>query len=162
MKISKLENLNLNLKLVVTLVSLTLMLSSLSILSSQSIYSQTSEDPKSLNCKDNKDQSQYVSNVSLVNGTVGVGPVTDDLPGFHYVKKFDSNGTLITAWGIKGTGPGQFLHVHGIAVDSNGFVYVSDAEKCNIQKFDSEGNFIKAWDIKVRDKDNSCNLRAWQ
>ena len=38
----------------------------------------------------------------------------------------------------KGTGPGQFLHAHGITVDLNGNVYVSDAEKCNIQKFDSE------------------------
>ena len=148
MKIPKLNNLNSNLKFVIILISLTLILSSASIVGSQSTYSQTSEDPKSLNCKDNKDQSQYVSNASLQNSTSGVGPVTNDLPGFHYVKKFDSNGTLITAWGIKGTGPGQFLHAHGITVDADGYVYVSDAEKCNIQKFDSEGNFIKAWGTK--------------
>ena len=30
----------------------------------------------------------------------------------------------------------------------NGNVYVSDAEKCNIQKFDSEGNFISMWGSK--------------
>lgn len=148
MKILKLENLNINLKLVVILMSLTLMLSSLSILTSQSIYSQTSEDAKSLNCKDNKDQSLYVRNVLVENNSDKVGPVTDDLPGFHHVKKFDSNGTLISACGIKGTGPGQFLHAHGITVDSNGYVYVSDAEKCNIQKFDSEGNFITMWGSK--------------
>jgi streptogramin lyase len=148
MKIPKLQNLNINLKLVVILMSLTLILFSLSIVSSQSIYSQTSEDAKSLNCKDNKDQSLYIRNVLMENNSDKVGPVTDDLPGFHYVKKFDSNGTLISAWGTKGTGPGQFLHAHGITVDSNGYVYVSDAEKCNIQKFDSEGNFIKAWGTK--------------
>jgi sugar lactone lactonase YvrE len=124
------------------------MLSSLSLLSSQSIYSQTSEDAKTLNCKDNKVQSLYVRNVLVKNNSDKVGPVTDDLPGFHYVKKFDSNGTLISAWGTKGTGPGQFLHAHGITVDSNGYVYVSDAEKCNIQKFDSEGNFITMWGSK--------------
>ncbi len=124
------------------------MLSSLYILISQSIYSQTSEVAKSLNCKDNKDQSLYVRNVLVENNSDKVGPVTDDLPGFHYVKKFDSNGTLISACGTKGTGPGQFLHAHGIIVDSNGYVYVSDAEKCNIQKFDSEGNFITMWGSK--------------
>jgi sugar lactone lactonase YvrE len=112
-------------------------------LSFQQSYSQSSEDEESLNCKDNEDQTQYVSNVSLENNSDDVEIVTNDLQGFHFVKKFDSNGTLISAWGTKGTGPGQFLHAHGIAVDSNGNVYVSDAEKCNIQKFDSEGNFIK-------------------
>jgi hypothetical protein len=148
MKILELEDLNVNLKMIVAVLSLALVLSSVSILSSQSIYSQTSEDAKSLNCKDNTDQSQYVSNVSLGNDSDGVGPVTDDLPGFHYVKKFDRNGSLISAWGTKGTGPGQFLHAHGITVDSKGNVYVSDAEKCNVQKFESEGNFIAMWGSK--------------
>ena len=134
MKIPKLEDLNINLKLFAVLLSLTVILSSLSILNFHSVYSQNSEDAKSLNCKDNTDQSQYVSNVQLQNKSNGLGPVTNDLPGFHYVKKFDSNGTLITAWGTKGTGPGQFLHANGIAVDSKGNVYVSDSEKFNIQK----------------------------
>ena len=149
-----------NSKIPIALLSLTLIFSSLYILNYQAIYSQTSEDPKSLNCKDNKDQSQYVSNVAS-NDSKAAGPVTNDLDGFHYVKKFDSNGTLITAWGTKGTGPGQFLHAHGITVDSGGNVYVSDAEKCNVQKFDSEGNFITMWGIEELVQDNSFNLRAW-
>lgn len=127
------------------LLPLTLILSGLSPLGFQLSYSQSSDDEDSLNCKDNEDQSQYVSNVALEHQSDDVGIVTNDLQGFHFVKKFDSNGTLISAWGTKGIGPGQFLHAHGIAVDSNGNVYVSDAEKCNIQKFDSEGNFITMW-----------------
>ena len=87
MKISNLQNLNINLRIFVIIASLTIVLSSPSILGSQSTYSQTTEDPKSLNCKDNKDQSQYVSNVTLANGTGRIGPITDDLPGFHYIKK---------------------------------------------------------------------------
>ena len=130
------------------LLSLTIIFSIFSSLNFQVTYSQTSEDPKSLNCKDNRDQLQYVTNTISVNKSDGVGPVTNDLPGFHYVKKFDSNGTLISTWGTKGTGPGQFLHAHGITVDSKGYVYVSDAEKCNVQKFDSEGNFITMWGNK--------------
>lgn len=130
------------------LLPLTLILSGLSISGLQLSYSQSSEGEKSLNCKDNEDQGQYVSNVVLANKSHEVGIVSNDLQGFHFVKKFDSNGTLISAWGTKGTGPGQFLHAHGIAVDPSGNVYVSDAEKCNIQKFDSEGNFITMWGTK--------------
>jgi hypothetical protein len=77
----------------------------------QSIHSQSSEDPDSTNCKDNKDQSLYVS-TALQNNPNSSKLITNDLPGFHYVKKFDSNGTLISAWGTKGTGQGQFLHAH--------------------------------------------------
>jgi streptogramin lyase len=151
MKVPNLEYWKINLKLFAVLLSLVLIFSSLSILNFQSIYSQSSEVAKSLNCEDNNDQSEYVSNVASENKPEGVGPVTNDLPGFHYVKKFDSNGTLISAWGTKGTGPGQFLHAHGITVDSGGNVYVSDAEKCNIQKFDSEGNFITMWGTRGTD-----------
>ena len=133
------------------LLPLTLILSGLSPLGFQLSYSQSSDDEDSLNCKDNEDQSQYVSNVALEHQSDDVGIVTNDLQGFHFVKKFDSNGTLISAWGTKGIGPGQFLHAHGIAVDSNGNVYVSDAEKCNIQKFDSEGNFITMWGSEGRE-----------
>jgi streptogramin lyase len=139
---------NIDLKAFPILLSLTLILSVFFVLNLQAIYSQSSEDAKSLNCKDNTDQSQYVMNTMSVNKSDGAGPVTDDLQGFHYIKKFDSNGTLISAWGTKGTGPGQFLHAHGITVDLHGNVYVSDAEKCNIQKFDDEGNFIMMWGTK--------------
>src|SRR5688572_16315091 len=62
--------------------------------------------------------------------------------GFKSIKKFDSNGNFITSWGTEGTGHGQFLHAHGIAIDSSDNVYVSDDDKNSIQKFDSNGNFI--------------------
>ena len=148
-KTTRLKPSNSNVMFIAVPVVLALSLLNLSTLNFQSVYSQSPEDAKSLNCKDNKDQSQYVSDdVALINKLDGVGPIIDDLPGFHYVKKFDSEGNLITAWGTKGTGPGQFLHAHGIIVDSDRNVYVSDAEKCNIQKFDSEGNFITMWGTK--------------
>src|SRR6476646_1465847 len=69
----------------------------------------------------------------------------NSLPGFHAVKKFDNNGTLIAAWGTKGRGDGQFLHAHGIGTDSKGNVYVGDAERCDIQKFDDNGTLITKW-----------------
>ena len=42
-----------------------------------------------------------------------------ELIGFNHIRKFDSNGQFITSWGSKGSGEGQFLHAHGIGVDSS-------------------------------------------
>src|SRR5919107_504089 len=67
---------------------------------------------------------------------------------FDHIKVFDSNGKLISSWGPTGSGDGQFLHAHGIGLDSAGNVYVSDAENTNIQKFDSNGKFITKWGSK--------------
>jgi hypothetical protein len=72
-KIGKLEAFNMNLKLLAIIFSLTIILSSLSILNFRSVYSQSSEDAKSLNCKDNADQSQYVTNVAMQNKSSGSG-----------------------------------------------------------------------------------------
>src|SRR5918996_2734082 len=65
--------------------------------------------------------------------------------GFKSIKKFDSDGNFITSWGSEGTGDGQFLHAHGIAIDSSDNVYVSDDGRNIIQKFDSNGEFITSW-----------------
>jgi DNA-binding beta-propeller fold protein YncE len=48
-------------------------------------------------------------------------------------------------WGSEGTGEGQFIEDHGIAVDSSGNVYVVDTRNNRIQKFSSDGTFIRAW-----------------
>ena len=60
---------------------------------------------------------------------------------FHFVKKFDQNGNLVDSWGTVGPNDGQFIHAHGITIDSQDNVYVSDAEKCDIQKFDQRWKF---------------------
>jgi len=59
------------------------------------------------------------------------------------VLKFDRNGRLITSWGGKGTGPGQFDVAHGVAVDAQGMVWVMDRENQRIQIFDSNGTFVR-------------------
>ena len=41
-----------------------------------------------------------------------------------------------------GTENGQFMHPHGVAVDSKGNVFVSDRDKANIRKFTADGKFI--------------------
>jgi hypothetical protein len=57
------------------------------------------------------------------------------------VAKYDKNGKWIKNWGSRGTGPGQFNIVHGIAIDAQGTVYVGDEGNKRIQVFDRDGTF---------------------
>jgi DNA-binding beta-propeller fold protein YncE len=47
--------------------------------------------------------------------------------------------------GKEGQGEGEFKEPMGIAVDDEGYVYVSDTWNHRIQKFDKDGNFVKLW-----------------
>lgn len=83
----------------------------------------------------------------------------------HRIQKFSSNGLFITKWGSFGTGIGQFdntgRHItswgslgtgnyqvnlpEGIAVDSNGNVFVADTGNHRISKFDNNGVWLASW-----------------
>ena len=54
---------------------------------------------------------------------------------YNGILKFDSNGKLITKWGSYGTGNGQFIGSGGIAINSSGYVYVTDGGNNRIQVF---------------------------
>ena len=99
-----------------------------------------SEDTTKENCINNQEAS--VLQTSTLSDTY--------LNNFHFIKKFDREGNLVDSWGTVGSGDGQFLHAHGITVDLQDNVYVSDGENCNIQKFDKDGNFITKWGTKGR------------
>jgi 6-bladed beta-propeller len=68
--------------------------------------------------------------------------VTDGY-GNARVAKYEPTGKYIKSWGSRGTGPGQFNVVHGIAIDGQGSVYVADEGNRRIQVFDREGTFKK-------------------
>jgi DNA-binding beta-propeller fold protein YncE len=48
-------------------------------------------------------------------------------------------------WGSFGAGDGQFNRPRGLAIDSDGNVYVADSGNHRIQKFTSTGVFLKWW-----------------
>ena len=68
--------------------------------------------------------------------------VTDGY-GNARVHRFSAAGKLLASWGEPGTGRGQFMLPHGIAVDATGNVLVCDRENDRIQVFTSQGRLIK-------------------
>jgi len=86
--------------------------------------------------------------------SVAVGPdgsvyVADS--GNNRIQKFDSAGNFLTKWGANGgdgssgSGDGQFIDPRGVAVDAEGFVYVSEYDGNRVQKFTSAGVYVSQW-----------------
>jgi hypothetical protein len=61
------------------------------------------------------------------------------------ITKFDKNGKFIKVIGKKGTGPGEFIEAHSLAMDSTGRLFVADRSNNRIQILDQDGNFIAEW-----------------
>ncbi len=61
------------------------------------------------------------------------------------VLKFDKKGTLLTTWGKKGTGPGEFDQPHALAMDSRGRLFVADRGNNRIQIFSQSGMLLDTW-----------------
>ena len=61
------------------------------------------------------------------------------------IVKFDAQGNYLTQWGEAGSGPGQFNSPHGLAMDSQGRLFVSDRSNNRIQIFDQQGNLLEEW-----------------
>jgi sugar lactone lactonase YvrE len=55
--------------------------------------------------------------------------------GNNRVQRFDSEGNYLSEFGSFGTQNGQFNAPWGIAIDNEGFVYVSDTKNMRVQKF---------------------------
>jgi hypothetical protein len=63
--------------------------------------------------------------------------------GNSRVHRFSATGRLVASWGEPGTGPGEFMLPHGIAVDATGNVLVCDRESDRIQIFTADGRFLR-------------------
>ena len=70
----------------------------------------------------------------------GHGGTTNDR-----VVKFDKTGKQIATWGKHGKGQGEFDQLHGIAMDSQGRIFVADRGNSRVQIFDSSGKFVAEW-----------------
>jgi DNA-binding beta-propeller fold protein YncE len=64
------------------------------------------------------------------------------------IVKLSPNGQVLTVWGSKGSGDGQFDDHTSVAVDpTTNTVYVADPRNKRIQVFDSNGKFLTKWSI---------------
>jgi len=59
------------------------------------------------------------------------------------VLKFDRTGKFIATWGGHGKEPGKFEVAHGIAIDRQGQLWVTDRENQRIQIFKQDGTFVR-------------------
>ena len=74
------------------------------------------------------------------------GPAEDaPLTTVARIVKYAKDGTFITAWGTVGSAPGELLTPSGLAIDSQGRVFVADPGNARIQIFDQQGRFLDAW-----------------
>jgi len=61
------------------------------------------------------------------------------------IVKFTSDGKFITAWGKRGSGPGEFGVNHSVAIDSTGRIYVADRSNNRVEIFSPDGAFLTEW-----------------
>jgi streptogramin lyase len=52
--------------------------------------------------------------------------------------------------GTRGTGPGEFQAVHGVALDSRGNILINDSENFRVQVFDKDARFVETWPYPSR------------
>lgn len=63
----------------------------------------------------------------------------------HCLFIYGLDGRLITVYGKRGKGPGEFNFPYGVTVDKKGNIYVVDSGNFRLQVLDENGNFIKAF-----------------
>lgn len=100
----------------------------------------TSVDYRTIRCAG--EPFNYPTNVAFAPG--GEIYVADGY-GNARVHKFTPEGRLLFSWGEPGSGPGQFHIPHGIAVASDGRVFVADRENSRLQVFTPAGKFLDQW-----------------
>lgn len=59
------------------------------------------------------------------------------------VQKFTMQGLYVSEFGSFGTADGEFDFTSGIAIDSEGYIYIVD--RYRVQKFNSSGMFVLSW-----------------
>jgi DNA-binding beta-propeller fold protein YncE len=68
--------------------------------------------------------------------------------GHNRIAKFTPDGEVLSIWGSKGNGDGEFNDPTSVAVDpATSKVYVADPLNKRIQVFDSAGKFVTKWSV---------------
>lgn len=67
--------------------------------------------------------------------------------GNNRIVKLGPDGRFIRQWGYSGPGPaaGELSDAHGVAMDSQGRLFIADRRNARIQIFDQDGTFLDDW-----------------
>jgi DNA-binding beta-propeller fold protein YncE len=76
--------------------------------------------------------------------TDAAGNIYAAAPSENAIYKWDHNGNLLTKWGSKGSGPGQFNGAYGVAVNG-GRLYVSDMNNNRICVYTLTGTYLSSF-----------------
>lgn len=79
------------------------------------------------------------------NGDIFVADGHDPNYDSSRIVKFSKEGKFLKAWGTKGSGPGEFMGTHSVAIDSQGRLFVADRGNNRIEIFDQDGKYIAEW-----------------
>ena len=83
------------------------------------------------------------------NSVLAFLPNGDFLLGDGYqngrIVRYNSEGEFLSEFGSVGSGPGQFDLIHGVAVDRENRIYVSDRRNHRIQIFTEDGTLLDEW-----------------
>jgi len=95
-----------------------------------------------------QDECCYTPNDVLVapDGSIFIGEGHSSAEGTpNSVWKYDADGNLLMKFGEWGEEPGNFRQPHGLAMDSQGRLFIADRGNDRIQIFDQDGNLLDVW-----------------
>ena len=84
--------------------------------------------------------------VTALNGDIYVAEGHSDAPTANArILKFDKTGTFLRSWGTRGSGDGQMLQPHALAMDSRGRLFIADRSNNRIIIADQDFNHLASW-----------------
>jgi sugar lactone lactonase YvrE len=83
--------------------------------------------------------------ITLPNGDVLVAEGHNDGTMSHRIVRFSKDGKYLSSFGKRGNGPGEFTQPHGLALDSQGRLFVADRGNNRVQILTTEGKYIADW-----------------
>lgn len=93
--------------------------------------------------------------ITKIKGSGGIAPLADGSVWIanaenNRIQHFAADGSLLSQFGSRGTGPGQFKNPQDIAVDADGSIWVADTNNHRIQKFSPKtlANYPAEYDDK--------------
>ena len=72
--------------------------------------------------------------------------IVSDGYGNARIVRFSADGRLLSEFGHRGNGPGEFQLPHCVVIDKQGRIYVADRDNQRVEVFDASGKFLSEWD----------------